>query len=318
MCLGDFSSLLETGAALNLAFVVVEYTKSYTSIIARKIYQIDDRIKNIFEECLGSIDKTAVLNLKPYEVNGQSTVVLIEELKKRYYSVYNKTRDKKNALKAIGKKACHFRSFSCVSLYLGMYAIVGMFVSGFREYCISELFWMIFSFISLLLMILYFIVLTEGWCQKYSESLRAVINVFIVACILSMVISGMLNFFHPDIVGNCMYHNELVAPLSALSLFVDFILFALIVKVKVRSIIKKAESEVKNLKSEWDTIKSEVDKHIIVEEVSSNMTSISSPMVSSWTVTRTDTTDQQKRKGSKEAKVQKRKKNKKFKKHPAQ
>ena len=51
MTINDFSALIQLSATMSIAFVAVEYVKSYTDILCEKLFKFHDFVQAAFKEC---------------------------------------------------------------------------------------------------------------------------------------------------------------------------------------------------------------------------------------------------------------------------
>ena len=52
MMLSDFSPMIELAVTLNIAFVAVEYVKSYTNAVCNQLFNFAEYLKQSFDEWL--------------------------------------------------------------------------------------------------------------------------------------------------------------------------------------------------------------------------------------------------------------------------
>ena len=69
MELDKFTSFIEMGATLTIAFVAVEYTKQYTCLIAQKVFDYFGRIEKIVLECKKAIDEDTIDGLSSFSID---------------------------------------------------------------------------------------------------------------------------------------------------------------------------------------------------------------------------------------------------------
>ena len=82
MMLNDFSPMIELAVTLNIAFVAVEYVKSYTNAVCNQLFNFADYLKQSFEECRSLLVDEITLNSIPNtEINGKSIAGQVEQAK---------------------------------------------------------------------------------------------------------------------------------------------------------------------------------------------------------------------------------------------
>jgi hypothetical protein len=82
--LSEFTSLIQLSATLNIAFVAVEYAKSFAHAISTQVFKFHILIKTTFDNTKDLIvDQTTLDAIVPIDINGISTSMQIEDVRRR-------------------------------------------------------------------------------------------------------------------------------------------------------------------------------------------------------------------------------------------
>lgn len=85
MAINDFSAVIQLMATISIAFVAVEYVKSFTGQLCDRVFRFKDFITQSFQECKNSLaDKETLDSLEPLIIEGKSTFATIEEVKRKH------------------------------------------------------------------------------------------------------------------------------------------------------------------------------------------------------------------------------------------
>lgn len=131
MILSDFSPMIELAVTLNIAFVAVEYVKSYTNAICNQLFNFAQYLKESFEECKSLlVDDITLDSIHDSKINGNSISGEIEKAKiaKEKLSKEMGVELQNFALKI--EKVCQAKSISSVSLWLFLYGLAYLFCMG--------------------------------------------------------------------------------------------------------------------------------------------------------------------------------------------
>ena len=177
--------MFEVAVTLNLAFVAVEYANSYTNLLARHVYKLHDKINDVFADCINIVDEDSVNSLRGNTVDGKNTILMVEELKRNYKKLKEEADYLKNNHLSVVNEKCHFKCFAFISLYLGLYSLTALMMAGIGENEVSNLFWVVYSALSVLSIVLYTIVVWKGIWSTITNSLVSCIWMFIIIQIIS-------------------------------------------------------------------------------------------------------------------------------------
>lgn len=178
MAINDFSSIIQLSATLLIAFVAVDYVKSYIGQLVERVFGFENFIKSSFDECRHQLtDKETLDNLEPVLINGKSTNAAIEEEKRRTETLTKEIDDTEEEMLEMTKSACYVRSMPSVCLFLFMCS-VAVLLSGAVEYRFED-FSHIFVSIFCILSMLY---LLWGWFEGEKEKQHGYANFFSLRC----------------------------------------------------------------------------------------------------------------------------------------
>lgn len=126
--ISDFSSVLELAVTMNIAFVIADYSHSFTKAVADKVCRFDNKIR-VF--CNGLRDKINVLRcdeLKPHLVDGNSTLKVVEEIKRKASETRKEIDNIEKTLTNEKDTLCQSRCFSFISLYFFLFSLLALFI----------------------------------------------------------------------------------------------------------------------------------------------------------------------------------------------
>lgn len=157
-CFGD---LFGFSAAINIAFVAVDYFHSYSYILSSKVFKFHERVENEIDNLKKTmVDETSINNIEPVIINQSSTLGLIEEAKINRKVLEEKFSQSIQTLKSEINSLCESKTNSFISLFLSMYAITGLLLIGVYSKwgMFIEHFWMIFTLITSIVVVLAWII----------------------------------------------------------------------------------------------------------------------------------------------------------------
>ncbi|WP_455590879.1 hypothetical protein [Bacteroides sp.] len=149
MELSSFTSFIEIGATLTIAFVAVEYTKQYTCLIAQKVFDYFGRIEQVVLECKKTIDEDTIDGLSSFTIDGCNTGVKIEGLKRKKEKALQDISDKEKSLNDYVLEKCNSKSYSSLSLFTFLFSLTSLFIAGI-ETDEMKCFWIIVVLLSIL------------------------------------------------------------------------------------------------------------------------------------------------------------------------
>lgn len=274
MALNDFTSMFEVAVTLNLAFVAVEYANSYTNLLAKHVYKLHDKITKVFADCINIVDEDSVNSLRGNTVDGNNTILMVEELKRNYNKLKEEADNLKNNHLSVVNEKCHFKCFAFISLYLGLYSLTALMMAGIGSNDISNLFWIIYSALSVLSIVVYTIFVYNSIYPTKTNSLVSCIWMFIILHGISWGIVWAIYSYNLELMNLILSSYNWVVPISSLLPFCNFISFALIMKRRSINLYDEAKRTVEDLKPKWEKIKTDTSKLAAVNELSSDMESM--------------------------------------------
>lgn len=131
MVINDFSSVIQLSATICIAFVAVEYAKSYTSALCERVFRFNDFIRYSFEECKALLtDRDTLDHIRANNLDGNSTITAIEEAKRKNESLNKKIETEKDAHIKKVASACHAKSMPSICFFLSICNILLLFDGG--------------------------------------------------------------------------------------------------------------------------------------------------------------------------------------------
>ena len=231
MELSDFTSFIEMGATLTIAFVAVEYTKQYTCLIAQKVFDYLGRISQIVLDCKKTIDEDTIDGLSSFDIDGCNTGVKIEGLKRKKERTLQDIADKEKKLKSYVLEKCSSKSYSALSLFTFLFSLTSLFIAGI-ETDKMKYFWIIVVLLSFLYVVSSWIV---GEKIKYKywvdySSLKNVICIYAFILGLGVIITC---FFEEAFNSySLLFYYDFAVYVTLFLPYINFIVFAFIIRSK--------------------------------------------------------------------------------------
>lgn len=266
MGISNFTSLLELAAGLNVALVAVETYKSYTHVLARKVFNLPSFVDICLHQSYVKLEnRTSLEEIDKLDMNGVDGMLKVEECKRDSEILRSLLEDTKKTILNKIDKYCELKSFSGLSLWAFLYCVILLIFSGFSDTVLmSILMEYVFVIISLLTFI-YFII---GWIfgersQRFSsfyKSLSFVIILFMIVlfiiCILILVL--LLNNITLDFV---LSYTRFYTPIFVLLPLFNFIVFFYLIRKKTIAIqieIREETNDVINQCEKWEKTASDL------------------------------------------------------------
>lgn len=256
MTINSFSALIQLAATLSIAFVAVEYVKSYTAVLCEKFFKFHDFITESFEQCRSILtDIDTLSHIQPIDIGGGKTTNSEIEAAKRTNEALTKEIDteEKNKKEEINC-ACQAKSMSSMCFFVFLYNTILLFVGGVEE--VHPYFAHSFVCILVLLITLYLLV---GWGigendkpKKFCDfsSLRHSIYGFLIILTLSIISSLVVHFFFPN--WFLLYVSPLWWYILVLNIFfsyINFIIFVFKIRIKAKdfkSTVTKSKNQLED------------------------------------------------------------------------
>lgn len=278
MAINDFSAIIQLMATISIAFVAVEYVKSFTGQLCDRVFRFKDFIKQSFQECKNSLaDKETLDSIEPLDIGPNNTFTAIEEVKRKHETLIAKVDSECNLKINELKDVCQVRSMSAMCLYVFMACILILFLGGFEK--ASTMFVRAIGTIFMMLSLIY---LFCGWLFGervkpflklcYFPSLRHTIIGFVIISVLSLIVTCLLDYFYFNY--QCQYLDAVwgaVLPMFLLFVCANYVVFVVKIWKKAqqfRGDINKAKDL---LKEECCFVKKEVDDLVATNRVNSKL-----------------------------------------------
>lgn len=272
MAINDFSSLIEVSATLSIAFVAVEYAKSFTKVLCERFFMYEKFIDDTFKKCNDILpDEETLGHIIPQNIDGRNTGIFIEGIKRERESLQGKLREESNIAKIAVTNACQTKSISSLSFFIFAFNILLLFLGGIENSFRNIVH--IFVAISCFLSILYIVF---GWIygEKRSQlrywnfqSLKFNTIIPIIIFILSLILTIAL----PNRISTIYLMQIVWKPLFLIWLslsFLHYCIYALKIRNNAKelkgSILKKA----KDFEKKCNEICESTNKLIAANDVS--------------------------------------------------
>lgn len=265
--LTNFGDLFGFAAAMNIVFVAADYFQSYAYILSERVFKFQDkvndeitRLKNVI------IDKTSINSIESVEINGESTLTLIERAKLDHSTLTAKIEQQRDLLQKKINMLCASKTNSFISLYLSLYSVVALLLIGiYPKWSMSvELFWDIITLLST------FIVVSAWLCSKPEKyyirvcSLKHCLFLFFMAICVSCIVTGILLFFSISISNSIVDWIYIYSELFAIS---NFVVYIFIINRKSKIINKEIEDSINPLEEECQKLNEKVNSLINVNNL---------------------------------------------------
>lgn len=266
MELSSFTSFIEMGATLTIAFVAVEYTKQYTCLIAQKVFDYFGRIKNIVLECKKTIDEDTIDGLSSLNIDGCNTDVKIEGLKRCKEKTLQEIDDKENFLNTYVFDKCNSKSHSSLSLFVFLFSVTSLFIAGFKAQYVG-FFWLIVVLLSLLYTLSSWIF---GEKRKYKywfdySSFKCVLITYFSVLLIGVIVTCIQLYF----LNLCIppYFYDIASYVTLFLPYVNFVVFAFIIRSKSIDIYKMIDETFQPLKVTCCEIQKETERLSVVKDL---------------------------------------------------
>jgi hypothetical protein len=237
MAINDFSALIQFTATLCIAFVAVEYVRSFIGVLCERFFKFQEFIATSFQVCRSILtDRDTLDHIEPIIIEGKSTNPEIEEAKRQNEALNKEINEEEEKKKEEVKISCQLRSMSSLCFFLFLINVLVLLVGSVEKRYPD------FSHILVsILDILSIVYLVYGWrvgeneCpKKYRDfsSLRHSFTGFIIIMIFSLLVPFFVFIWAPILVEvfNSIWWFSLVA-FIVLS-YLNFIVFTFKIKNK--------------------------------------------------------------------------------------
>lgn len=268
MMLSDFSPMIELAVTLNIAFVAVEYVKSYTNAVCNQLFNFAKFLNDSFEECKSLLVDDVTLNsIHDSKINGNSMAGEIEKVKILRERISNEISNELQAFKIKIGNVCQSKSISSVSLWLFLYGLTDLFCMGMAsivedEYV--ELFVSWLTIFTVLYTILGWVVGEKGYKMCYLDftSLRHALCSFIIGLCLSFLFTclGLLN-------EKCTSIFPFILIVSVLYMYSNFVVSSIMIWNRAAKVKKEIKTNASKYKVKCNKLQHDVNQLLTVNEV---------------------------------------------------
>lgn len=276
MAINDFSAIIQLMATISIAFVAVEYVKSFTGQLCERVFRFKDFIIQSFQECKNSLaDKETLDSLEPLSIEGKSTFATIEEVKRKHETLIMKADSECNLKINKLKDVCQVSSMSAMCLYVFMACVLILFLGGFEQ-----TFTRFVRTMGTIYMMLSLIYLFCGWSFGerlkpvikfyYFSSLRQTIIGFFIISVISFIFTCYLFCYNLQIMHLDMVWPQIL-PLFLLFVCANYVVFVVKIWKKAQQFRGDINEAKELLKNECCSVKNEVDDLVAINRVNSKL-----------------------------------------------
>lgn len=268
MMLCDFSPMIELAVTLNIAFVAVEYVKSYTNAVCNQLFNFAKFLNNSFEECKSLLVDNVTLNsIHDSKINGNSIAGEIEKAKISREKISNEINNELQSFKIKIGNVCQSKSISSVSLWLFLYGLTDLFCMGIAsifEYEYVELFISWLTIFTVLYTVLGWIVGEKGYkmCCLDFTSLRHALCSFIIG----LCISGLCTYCGL-LYGKCTSIFPFILVGSVLYMYSNFVVSSIMIWNRAAKVKKEIKTNASRYKEKCKKLQYDVNQLLTVNEV---------------------------------------------------
>lgn len=261
--ISDFTSALELAATLNMAFILAEYTNSYSLLVLKKFFRFNELLKELDCKCRSYIDGNSADSLVVHIIDGFSTQDKIEEIKRKISKRKDSLEKSKCDFQNRFENECNAKSFSYISLYMSLYCILSLLLAKFTElYDYIYMTWSLFSGFSLLWMIASFLwgENESNWLKVNYCSLKSCTKSFLIIIILCFLVAFSIMTWFPTINVHNTFIEWFVVLSTILLPYLGFVVFIYkvwkvgkLIVCDMREFYNNEESLCKEISDEIDT-----------------------------------------------------------------
>lgn len=269
MAINDFSSLITLIITISIAYVAVEYVKSYTKTLCERIFNYQDDLKKTFDGCRNAlIDRETLILIKPANINGQGTHTYLEEIKRQHELLQIKIEESENKRKNEIVTFCISKSMPSMCFFIFL-ANVTLLFTGVLENVVavfSQEFAKALSLLSSLYVILGWLWGESSKIQTFFSCLKYSLIIYLIVVFLSLgygIIAAFdLFILFPDI--TLFWYVSLLIVVS----YGNYIVFMIQIRHKFKNFKKETDEIAKKITEECNSISLKADKLIATNDLS--------------------------------------------------
>lgn len=173
MAINDFAALIQLIGTISIAFVAIEYVRSFTETLCRRFFKFNAFLADRLGACRASIpDKDTVASLQPVTMgNNKSTSNMIEKARREHESILKAIDNKEKEMDDKMTTACQARSMPSICLFISFSSFALLFTGAIEKMFtgFSHCFCCVFCLLSI-------VYLMVGWCYGENEHPRRFCN----------------------------------------------------------------------------------------------------------------------------------------------
>ena len=134
MAINDFSAIIQLAATLCIAFVTVEYVKSFIGVLCELFFKFQVFITESFQECRSILtDRDTLDHIEPISIEGKSTNSEIEEAKRQNEALNKEIKEEEERKKEEVKISCQVRSMSSLCFFIFLINVFVLLTGGIEK-----------------------------------------------------------------------------------------------------------------------------------------------------------------------------------------
>ena len=269
--LSEFSSAIELATTLNIAFVAVEYVKTYTKVLCDQVFNLKRFIQQIFDICKSTLPDQGTLSTIPnITINNHNIDEIVEGFKRERERLLEEIQKTKDRHEALINDVCEAKNVSSISLFLFFIGVSALFLIGFetRYPSIVRYLW---SFLSVSSVIYCFI----GWISS-EESKKRFLNFeslrHAIICFIFVLIITCLALIWKDYVDNIVLAIwNPILPASILFNFSNFIVASAKIWHKARGTKDEIKKSQEKIVEKCNSLRKNVESVISVNDLTNDL-----------------------------------------------
>lgn len=264
--LDSFSALFEIAATLNVAYIAVDYSTTFTISVAKNVFRFHDRITKGIARCKKHIDEDTINSIGDVILNGHSISHKIEKAKRDSTKLKRDISNLSCELASDVEEKCKLTCFSSICLHLFLYCIAACVIMGYSNNTISSVCWSLFVFLSVVYTgLMFYFGEIRGKLVDFCQSIKNNSVAFIIICLMTWILVAL---FHNPLSSFVENIWEIIVPVSALYPFLFFVLFIFILKRNSKTINTDIEDKIGKIEKRCVALEVEVSKLVSTHELS--------------------------------------------------
>lgn len=186
MQLSDFQEVIILAATFYIAFVAVDYVKSFSTLLYEKVFRLPDFISTHIAKLIKlQIDSESLENIAKHEIDGKTLVQQVEQVRRTNEILCNETTRIKESHTELLKSACSSKNIQSICLFIFVICLTALIMNGIEDTWenYTHWVWMSFSLLSTL-----YLGLTT--IQKISSKIANFKGICVTFCIIFFISVG--------------------------------------------------------------------------------------------------------------------------------